>query len=86
MPCMTVEPFTAGVLLANVDHVSSLLGIHGELMLLAQGRATASALSGRETSRHLYHGAAYEMFLRLKGSGKNKGIWCVEHQPLVWHY
>ena len=47
MQCMTVEPFTASVLLANVDHVSSLRGIHGELMLLARGRATASALSGR---------------------------------------
>ena len=48
MPCMTLEPFTARVLLANVDHVSSLLGIHEELMLLARGRATVSALSEQE--------------------------------------
>jgi len=48
MLCMTVEPFTAGVLLANVDRVSSLGVIHEEPILLARGRATVSALSEQE--------------------------------------
>jgi hypothetical protein len=47
MQCMTVEPFTARVLVTNVDHVSSVGGIHEQPILLAPGRATVSALSGR---------------------------------------
>jgi hypothetical protein len=44
---MTVEPFTARVLVTNVDHVSSVGGIHEQPILLAPGRATVSALTGR---------------------------------------
>jgi hypothetical protein len=47
MPSITVEPFTARVLVTNVDHVSSVGGIHEQPILLAPGRATVSALSGR---------------------------------------
>jgi len=43
MQGMTVEPFTACVLVANVDHVSSLRGIHEEPMLLAwEGNSVGS--------------------------------------------
>lgn len=45
---ITVEPFTSAVLVANVDDVSSLCGIHEEPTLLARGRATVSAVSGQE--------------------------------------
>jgi hypothetical protein len=62
MPHMTLEPFTSAQPIANVDHVSSLLGIHEELMLLARGRATASALSGR---RNLMQGPNLERWQEL---------------------
>ena len=44
---MTVEPFTFAMVVANVANVSSRPETPQEPMLLARGRATASALSGR---------------------------------------
>jgi hypothetical protein len=41
MQCMTVEPFTSAVLVANVNRVSSLCGIHQKPTLLTRGEGNS---------------------------------------------
>jgi hypothetical protein len=45
MPSITVEPFTARVLVTTVGHVSSVGGIHEEPILLARGEGDRCRLS-----------------------------------------